>query len=157
MLIEVGGSGEKWKSACEVVSRGWTTGRSEVRGRSGGRYITPGGRESRDLYGASQDASTKDVYVHSHRLPRALLIDWPSPHFNLIPPSATQPLLQASAATFYTTSPMARTKQTARKSTGGKAPRKQLAAKATKSRKSTAVSYLTFPLPASLGTHPCSL
>jgi hypothetical protein len=34
---------------------------------------------------------------------------------------------------------MARTKQTARKSTGGKAPRKQLAAKATKSRKSTAV------------------
>jgi hypothetical protein len=42
---------------------------------------------------------------------------------------------------------MARTKQTARKSTGGKAPRKQLAAKATKSRKSTAVSYFTLSAP----------
>jgi hypothetical protein len=38
---------------------------------------------------------------------------------------------------------MARTKQTARKSTGGKAPRKQLAAKSSAARK-TAVSCL-FP------------
>ena len=37
---------------------------------------------------------------------------------------------------------MARTKQTARKSTGGKAPRKQLAAKSAKSAaRKTAVSY----------------
>lgn len=39
---------------------------------------------------------------------------------------------------------MARTKQTARKSTGGKAPRKQLAAKSSAARK-TAVSYIAFP------------
>jgi histone H3 len=39
---------------------------------------------------------------------------------------------------------MARTKQTARKSTGGKAPRKQLAAKS--SARKTAVSVLDFGL-----------
>ncbi|KAJ7442240.1 hypothetical protein FB451DRAFT_1297483, partial [Mycena latifolia] len=44
---------------------------------------------------------------------------------------------------------MARTKQTARKSTGGKAPRKQLAAKSSAARK-TAVSV---SLP-STSTHP---
>ena len=38
---------------------------------------------------------------------------------------------------------MARTKQTARKSTGGKAPRKQLAGKSSAARK-TAVSWLFF-------------
>ena len=38
---------------------------------------------------------------------------------------------------------MARTKQTARKSTGGKAPRKQLAAKA--ARKTAPVSILPLP------------
>ena len=37
---------------------------------------------------------------------------------------------------------MARTKQTARKSTGGKAPRKQLAAKS--AARKTAVCYLLF-------------
>jgi len=41
---------------------------------------------------------------------------------------------------------MARTKQTARKSTGGKAPRKQLAAKSSAARK-TAVCCLLFHRP----------
>ncbi|KAF9526088.1 hypothetical protein CPB83DRAFT_498361, partial [Crepidotus variabilis] len=40
----------------------------------------------------------------------------------------------------FQTFAMARTKQTARKSTGGKAPRKQLAAKSSAARK-TAVSF----------------
>ncbi|KAJ7224289.1 hypothetical protein GGX14DRAFT_424978 [Mycena pura] len=43
------------------------------------------------------------------------------------------------------THPMARTKQTARKSTGGKAPRKQLAAKSSAARK-TAVGSHVFAL-----------
>ena len=45
---------------------------------------------------------------------------------------------------------MARTKQTARKSTGGKAPRKQLAAKSSAARKTAAVScHLTCTTPTS--------
>jgi hypothetical protein len=39
---------------------------------------------------------------------------------------------------------MARTKQTARKSTGGKAPRKQLAAKSAAARKQPTVRVLEF-------------
>jgi histone H3 len=49
---------------------------------------------------------------------------------------------------------MARTKQTARKSTGGKAPRKQLAAKATKSRKSTTVRRYRPPHPSHFSLFP---
>lgn len=48
-----------------------------------------------------------------------------SPHFINHQPSSLHII-----NTFHTTSTMARTKQTARKSTGGKAPRKQLASKA---------------------------
>ena len=53
-------------------------------------------------------------------------------HFRVSPPVGRLPLLHSSDVKKRT---MARTKQTARKSTGGKAPRKQLATKA--ARKST--------------------
>ena len=46
------------------------------------------------------------------------------------PPPSTLPLPSRPISHTYTPSAMARTKQTARKSTGGKAPRKQLATKA---------------------------
>ena len=61
--------------------------------------------------------------------------------FPYLEPQLPQPTTNHTTTFYYLS--MARTKQTARKSTGGKAPRKQLAAKSAKSSaRKTAVSLI---------------
>nr|XP_004512510.2 LOW QUALITY PROTEIN: histone H3.2 [Cicer arietinum] len=66
--------------------------------------------------------SPHPLYSHKHHLPSTIQIN-ATPNFPHIQ-------FQSLILSHFHTIPMARTKQTARKSTGGKAPRKQLATKA---------------------------
>ena len=84
------------------------------------------------------------LLIVSHHVGDALAFVYKKRRMRAIYPHPLFALITTPIANSY---PMARTKQTARKSTGGKAPRKQLAAKS--SARKTAVSFLDFALVAS--------